>query len=41
VMDPDVLVLPREASFDQFLSAHGLEGRMRHVVVTDKGRISG
>ncbi len=41
VMDADVLVLPREASFDQFLSAHGLEGRLRHVVVTDKGRIFG
>jgi CIC family chloride channel protein len=41
VMDPDVLVLPRDASFDQFLTAHGPEGRMRHVVVTDKGRIFG
>ena len=41
VMDPDVLVLPRDASFDQFLSTHGPEGLMRHVVVTDKGRIFG
>jgi CIC family chloride channel protein len=41
VMDSDVLVLPRGASFDQFLSEHGAEGRMRHVVVTDKGRIFG
>ncbi|HTO81616.1 MAG TPA: chloride channel protein [Methylomirabilota bacterium] len=41
VMDTDVLVLPREASFDQFLSNHGDEGRLRHVVVTDKGRLYG
>ncbi|HEY1751806.1 MAG TPA: chloride channel protein [Caulobacteraceae bacterium] len=41
VMDTDVLVLPREASFDQFLSDHGEEGRLRHVVVTDKERLYG
>jgi len=41
VMDPDVLVLPRGASFDDFLAEHGQEGRMRHVVVTDKGRLFG
>ena len=41
VMDPDVLVLPREASFDGFLLEHGGEGRMRHVVVTDRGRLFG
>ena len=41
VMDPDVLVLPREASFDDFLTEYGAEGRMRHVVVTDKNRIFG
>jgi CIC family chloride channel protein len=41
VMDPDVLVLPREASFDDFLTEYGQEGRMRHVVVTDKGRLFG
>ncbi len=41
VMDPDVLVLPREASFDEFLTKYGEEGRMRHVVVTDKGRLFG
>jgi CIC family chloride channel protein len=41
VMDPDVLVLPREASFDQFLNEHGEGGRLRHVVVTDKGRLYG
>jgi CIC family chloride channel protein len=41
VMDTDVLVLPREASFDEFLRAHEAEGRLRHVVVTDKGRLFG
>ena len=41
VMDPDVLVLPKQTSFDAFLAAHGAEGRMRHVVVTDKGRLFG
>ncbi|HEY3800150.1 MAG TPA: chloride channel protein [Caulobacteraceae bacterium] len=41
VMDRDVLVLPREASFDAFLSEYGAEGQMRHVVVTDKGRLFG
>jgi CIC family chloride channel protein len=41
VMDPDVLVLPCESSFDQFLNQHGAEGGLRHVVVTDKGRLFG
>jgi CIC family chloride channel protein len=41
VMDPDVLVLPAEASFDAFLHAHEGERRLRHVVVTDKGRLYG
>jgi CIC family chloride channel protein len=41
VMDPDVLVLPREKSFDAFLKEHGAEGRLRHVVVTDGGRLYG
>ncbi len=41
VMDPDVLVLPREASFDSSCAKHGDEGRLRHVVVTDKGRLFG
>jgi CIC family chloride channel protein len=41
VMDTDVLVLPREASFDEFLRAHEADGRLRHVVVTDKGRLFG
>ncbi|HUO12261.1 MAG TPA: chloride channel protein, partial [Caulobacteraceae bacterium] len=41
VMDTDVLVLPRETSFDSFLSDYGGEGAMRHVVVTDRGRLYG
>jgi CIC family chloride channel protein len=41
VMDPDVLVLPRDASFDDFLADHAGENRLRHVVVTDKGRLYG
>jgi CIC family chloride channel protein len=41
VMNADVLVLPREVSFDAFLAEHGRDGRMRHVVVTDKGRLFG
>jgi len=41
VMDPDVLVLPADASFDAFLLEHEGEARLRHVVVTDKGRLFG
>jgi CIC family chloride channel protein len=41
VMDPDVLVLERTTGFDDFLSRYGAEGRMRHVVVTDKDRLFG
>lgn len=41
VMDPDVLVLPADASFDAFLREHETEGRLRHVVVTDRGRLFG
>jgi chloride channel protein, CIC family len=41
VMDSDVLVLPAEASFDAFLRAHEAEDRLRHVVVTRKGRLYG
>ena len=37
VMDPDVLVLPREASFDDFLRQPEHDGRLRHVVVTQQG----
>ncbi|HVY03257.1 MAG TPA: chloride channel protein, partial [Caulobacterales bacterium] len=41
VMDPDVLVLPAEQSFDAFLREHEAEGRLRHVVVTRGGRLYG
>ena len=41
VMDTDVLVLPAEASFDAFLRRPEHDGRMRHVVVTHKGRLYG
>jgi CIC family chloride channel protein len=41
VMDPDVLVLPAEDSFDDFLRTHEAEGRLRHVVVTQEGRLYG
>jgi CIC family chloride channel protein len=41
VMDSDVLILPAEDSFDRFLREHEAEGRLRHVVVTQKGRLFG
>ncbi|HVY03943.1 MAG TPA: chloride channel protein, partial [Caulobacterales bacterium] len=41
VMDPDVLVLPGEDSFDAFLRAHEAEGRLRYVVVTRGDRLFG
>ncbi|HTZ69953.1 MAG TPA: chloride channel protein [Acetobacteraceae bacterium] len=41
VMDADVLVLPGEYSFDAFLSEHGGEARLRHVVVTRNDRLYG
>jgi chloride channel protein, CIC family len=41
VMDPGVLVLPAEDSFDAFLREHEAEGRLRHVVVTQKGHLYG
>jgi CIC family chloride channel protein len=41
VMDSDVLVLPAEDSFDAFLRLHEAEGRLRHVVVTQKGHLYG
>ena len=41
VMDRDVSVLPGEESFDDFLRRPEHDGRLRHVVVTHKGRISG
>ena len=41
VMHADVLVLPADASFDAFLLRPEHDGRMRHVVVTRRGRLSG
>jgi len=41
VMDADVLVLPAETSFDTFLRQPEHDGRLRHVVVTRKGRLYG
>ena len=38
VMDADIQVLPAEASFDDYLRQPEHAGRLRHVVVTDKGR---
>jgi CIC family chloride channel protein len=41
VMDTDIQVLPAEASFDDYLRQPEHAGRLRHVVVTDKGHIYG
>lgn len=41
VMERDVQILPAETSFEAFLSAEEATGRMRHVVVTEKGHIRG
>jgi CIC family chloride channel protein len=41
VMDADVLVLPAEASFDDFLREHEAEAKLRHVVVTRRDRLYG
>jgi CIC family chloride channel protein len=41
VMDSDIQVLPAEASFDEYLRQPEHAGRLRHVVVTDKGHIYG
>jgi CIC family chloride channel protein len=41
VMDTDVVVLPSDTSFDAFLRQPGHEGRLRHVVVTNNGRLFG
>jgi CIC family chloride channel protein len=41
VMDREMLVLPAEDRFDDFLRDHEAEGRLRHVVVTREGRLSG
>jgi chloride channel protein, CIC family len=41
VMDTDIQILPTEASFDDYLRQPEHAGRLRHVVVTDKGHIYG
>jgi CIC family chloride channel protein len=41
VMDADIQVLPADASFDDYLLQPEHAGRLRHVVVTDKGHIHG
>jgi CIC family chloride channel protein len=41
VMDTDVLVLPADTSFDEFLRRPEHDGRLRHVVVTRRGRLYG
>ena len=41
VMDADIQVLPADASFDDYLRQPEHAGRLRHVVVTDKGQIYG
>jgi CIC family chloride channel protein len=41
VMDTDVLVLPAETDFDEFLGRPEHQGRMRHVIVTRNNRIFG
>jgi chloride channel protein, CIC family len=41
VMDADVQVLPTDASFDDYLRQPEHAGRLRHVVVTNQGRLYG
>ena len=41
VMDCDIQVLPADASFDDYLRQPEHAGRLRHVVVADKGHIYG
>jgi CIC family chloride channel protein len=41
VMDADVQVLPAEASFDEYLRQPEHAGRLRYVVVTEKGHLFG
>jgi CIC family chloride channel protein len=41
IMDVDVQVLPLDASFDEYLRQPEHAGRLRHVVVIDKGHIYG
>jgi CIC family chloride channel protein len=40
-MDADVLILAADVEFDGFLRQHAMEGRLRHVVVTNGNRIVG
>jgi CIC family chloride channel protein len=41
VMDADIQVLPAEDSFDDYVRQPEHAGRLRHVVVTEKGHIIG
>jgi CIC family chloride channel protein len=41
VMDPNVLVLPDDLTFDLLLRDHVTQSRFHHVVVTKDGRLSG
>jgi CIC family chloride channel protein len=41
VMEKDFMVLPGEMRFDQFLSVPAEYGKLRHVIVTDRGNIIG
>jgi CIC family chloride channel protein len=41
VMDADIQVLPAEESFDEYLRQPEHAGRLRYVVVTDKGHLFG
>jgi len=41
VMEKEFLVLPADMRFDQFLTLPGHRGKLRHVVVTDRGLITG
>jgi chloride channel protein, CIC family len=41
VMDTDVVVMPADASFDEFLRQPGHKGRLRHVVVMRNDRLIG
>jgi chloride channel protein, CIC family len=41
VMDTDIQILPADASFDDYLRQPEHAGRVRHVVVTEEGRIYG
>ena len=41
VMDPSVLILPAEETFQSFLRSHKTQRRFHHVVVTQEGRLFG